>query len=86
MSSLEITIPDALIDTIVQRLKETIGHGTPQTQWLTVREAAAHLGLSQHSLRALIKRNRIPFYRIEGRILLERGELDDWVRAGADSP
>jgi excisionase family DNA binding protein len=50
---------------------------------MTVHEAAAYLRSTPEGIRALIKRQKIPFRRTPGgRILLERGELDTWVAGG----
>lgn len=82
MSSFQIPIPEMLIDELASRLRELIAERQPAARWLTVLDAATHLGLSSNSIRALIKRGRIPFYKVEGRILLEQNELDRWVRSG----
>jgi hypothetical protein len=52
--------------------------------WLDVIGAGAHLGLTENSIRALVKRNEIPVYRTEnGRLRFSVTELDDWVRTGS---
>jgi excisionase family DNA binding protein len=50
--------------------------------WLTVEDAARYLRRSQDAIRASIKRDAIPSYKIRGRRLLNRAELDEWVRRG----
>jgi excisionase family DNA binding protein len=45
--------------------------------WLSVREAAAYLRLSEGSVRQMIRRGTLPSHKIEGRRLLHRTELDD---------
>lgn len=47
--------------------------------WLDVDRAAEHLANSPAAIRALVRRRRIPFHKIEGRILFRASELDAWV-------
>jgi hypothetical protein len=49
--------------------------------WLDVDAASAHLAMSAHAIRHLVKRERIPYVRTpNGRIRFDRGELDRWAR------
>ena len=48
-------------------------------KYLTVREAAEYLRISERNLRNLIKNNKIPFYRLEGKILFKISELDKFI-------
>jgi Helix-turn-helix domain len=51
--------------------------------WLDVAGAGAHLGLSEHAVRGLVKRRRVPVHRTEnGRLRFSATELDEWVRSG----
>lgn len=51
--------------------------------WLDVDGAAAHLAMSEHAIRHLVKRQSIPYRRTpNGRIRFSREELDAWVRGG----
>ena len=79
---IEIPLPDDLITALAQQLEERLLTSARRSRWMTVSAASNYLDLSQHSIRALIKRNRIPFYRVEGRILLDAAELDGWIRGG----
>ena len=51
--------------------------------WLNVKDASAYLGYpSEAGLRALIKRNEVPYHRQpNGRIVLAASELDEWILA-----
>lgn len=82
LSVLEIPIPETLLDVLAGRLAGLLAGSPAAARWLTVRTAAEHLGLSEHAIRALVKRGRIPCHRIEGRVLFGRAELDSWVRSG----
>lgn len=86
MTSVQITIPAELVDMLAEQLEERILASGRRARWLTVRQAADHLGLSANSVRALIKRKRIPHYRVEGRILFDEVELDAWVRGERQHP
>lgn len=58
-----------------------------QTQpgWMDVPAAAAYLSLSEWALRALVKKDAVPFCKVGGRIKFSAADLDAWVRLGADS-
>jgi excisionase family DNA binding protein len=86
VTSVQITIPAELVEMLAEQLEERIRASGRQARWLTVSQAVDHLGLSSNSIRALIKRKRIPHYRVEGRILFDRGELDQWVRGEGQRP
>ena len=46
---------------------------------LTLREAADHLRLSERKLYALVAERRLPFVRIDGRLLFPRRLLNSWL-------
>jgi excisionase family DNA binding protein len=46
---------------------------------LSVREAAAFLGMTQDALRARIKRRVVPFRRLGGRVIFLRSELEQYI-------
>ncbi len=48
-------------------------------KYLTLQEAAKYLHISDRNLRSLIKRNAIPFYQPEGKILFKISELDKYI-------
>ena len=60
--------------------------------WLTLTDAAAYLGCKPCTLRELVTKRRIPFYRdsdgvdtkgrARGKITFRRDELDAWRMAG----
>jgi excisionase family DNA binding protein len=61
----------------------TDANGAP-SPWLTVRDAARYLGLSEHATRKLLDRHAIPRHQLVpgGRILLRRTDLDAYLDAG----
>lgn len=62
---------EALADELAKRLEP---HGTP---WMTVEEAAEYLRASKSWVRARLY--EIPHRKVDGKILIHRRELDDWV-------
>jgi len=50
-----------------------------ETLLLSVKEAAAFLGMTQDALRARIKRRVVPFRRLGGRVMLLRTELEQYI-------
>jgi excisionase family DNA binding protein len=46
---------------------------------LTVADAAAFIRVSESIVRRLIRERRIPYFRIEGRYLLYRPGLEEWI-------
>ena len=87
MTSVPLKISDEFYEALAQRVASRVAAmlGSP-AEWLTVAQAALHLQTSEDGIRALIKRDRIPHHRAAGRVLLERGELDTWVRGGDTRP
>lgn len=49
------------------------------TPVLTVPEAARFLRVSESIIRRLIREHRIPYFQIEGRYLLYRSSLEQWI-------
>jgi len=54
-----------------------------QAMMLDIRAAADFLGTSPKALRHLIERRRIPFRKLGRKVVLLRGELEQWI---ADLP
>ena len=53
-------------------------------QWLTVKEAAEHIGVKVSTLYANIGSRRIPHHKLPGSSLVRfnASELDDWIVSG----
>ena len=47
---------------------------------LTVRGAAQFLHISESVVRRLIREQRIPYFRVNRRVLLHRPALEQWIR------
>jgi helix-turn-helix protein len=63
-----------------EKLAAALADHMPQANpWLTVAEAAEHIGASQRWLRGRLF--DVPHSRVDGRIFLNRSELDKWLLA-----
>lgn len=49
------------------------------TPWLNVKSAARYLGMSEEAMRGLIKRREVEVHRPNGRVFINRKNLDSWV-------
>ncbi len=56
------------------------------SKWLTVGESAIYCRISQSKMRKLIGAGKIPINRIDGKILLNRRELDYLILTGSARP
>jgi excisionase family DNA binding protein len=82
--SASFAIPQQLLeqvaDLIAERLAETMPVSVP-SQFLTVEEAAEHLGCSVDHVRTLYRRGDVVAFRPGRRVLIDRGGLDEYVRS-----
>lgn len=56
------------------------------SKWLSVREAAEYARISESKLRKLIASGGVPIHKIDGKILLNRKELDFLILTGTSRP
>jgi len=79
VTELALTLPAAAIEAIAQRAAEIVAErlgsdgGSP---WLTREQAAAYLSVPVSRLE---KDKTVPAHRWDGRVLYNRGELDEWL-------
>jgi excisionase family DNA binding protein len=73
----EIKLSDESIAKLALVLSQNTGR--IDKKYLTVKEAANYLRTSDRNLRGLMKQNKVPFYRLEGKILFKISELDDML-------
>src|SRR5262245_29210652 len=67
------------LDELAERL------AAPPQRWLTVARAALYADLSEESIRRLIASGKLTAHRpVKGRVLIDRNELDDLIRATAN--
>ena len=85
---IELRLTDDEVNRIASRLAELLKESAqPTERWLDVAAAAAHVGLTEHSIRGLVKRRKVPVHRtLNGRLLFSAVELNDWVRSGGCEP
>jgi excisionase family DNA binding protein len=81
--SITLTIPDELLT----RLAEYLGphlltvEAEPRPSYVTVREAAEHMGCSIDHVRQLYRAKEIRAYRPGKQILIETASLDEYIRS-----
>jgi excisionase family DNA binding protein len=81
----ELRLHNEDLELIARRVAELLNSAQGiGDRWLNVGQAATHLGLSENSVRALVKRQQIPFRRTPNhRLRFSVNELDHWVRTGS---
>lgn len=50
--------------------------------WISITEAAEHLGVTKDSIRKWIKKTGIPAHKIGKLWKFKKSELDEWVKSG----
>jgi len=48
---------------------------------MDVKEASGFLKISEAKLRRLVNEKRVPYFRIDGRILFSRSSVESWVES-----
>ena len=80
---LALEVPNALIETLAHRVAAIVLErleATSNRRWLTVDQAADYIGRSPEAIRGLVKRRELTGYKPDGRLQLDREELDRWMR------
>ena len=54
---------------------------TPE-KWENLEDIAAHLSVSEDTVRTWVKEGKLPFYRAGKRYKFKISEVDEWVRQG----
>jgi len=78
-----LELPEALIDTLAERVAAIVLSRLEETsgrRWLTVEHAAEYLGRTPEAIRGLVKRGELTAFKPDGRLQLDREELDRWMR------
>lgn len=83
-----LTIEDKL-DRLIARIDDQKDTSVLDPTWVTTKQLAQHLGISTAAV-TNIRGCKIPFYKIGGRILFKREEVDEYIQksrymAGRDS-
>jgi len=83
-----LELPNALMDTLAARVAAIVLErleAAPDRRWLSVDSAAEHLDRTPEAIRGLVKRGELTAYKPDGRLQLDREELDRWVRGVRDA-
>jgi excisionase family DNA binding protein len=92
-SPIEVTVPQELLEQLARRVADLIRRDTTdeacmsgegaESPWMTVRQAAAYLGCSRHTIYRHTAAKAIPHRkRRDGQgLLFRRDELDRWIEA-----
>jgi excisionase family DNA binding protein len=73
-------LADAIAKRIFQRLEE--GQGRQKSRLLDVPAAAEYLSRTPSAIRHMIAKGVLPAVRRDGRVYLDRQDLDAWVEMG----
>lgn len=83
-----LTLPDELLDALVERVVELLhnrtgGNTGTDSPWMDFEAALAYLGFSRDKLYKLTAARAIPFRKKRGGqgLLFHRNELDRWLQA-----
>ena len=85
---LALELPNDLIDSIAERVAAIVLErldAAPDRKWLTVDSAAEYIDRTPDAIRGLVKRGELTAYKPDGRLQLDRVELDTWMRGALDA-
>ena len=51
-------------------------------RWLNLEEIAQYIGCSKDTIRTLIKKKTIPFYKVGRQYKFKVSEIDAWIQSG----
>jgi excisionase family DNA binding protein len=84
---LALEVPASLIDALAERVADIVLERLQigsERRWLTVDQAADYVGRTPQAIRGLVKRGELTPYKPDGRLQLDRHELDAWMRGERD--
>jgi len=87
VSGLSLELSAELVETLAQRVAAIVLERFEQSsrhQWFTVEDAAEYIGRTPEAIRGLLKRGELTAYKPDGRVQLNRTELDTWMRGASD--
>ena len=72
---------DAIADATARRVLAELraNPGLPPARALSVAQAASYLGRDQQAVRKLIREGKLPAVRMDGRVQIDRGDLDTLI-------
>ena len=75
---------DALADAIAERVFQRLSQSQEKhvCRLLSVGEAARYIGRTPSAMRHMIAKGMVPCVRRDGRVYLDRPDLDGWIELG----
>lgn len=67
------------IDGLIQKTNNQEKPSSLSTTWITTKQLAQHLGISTAAITNM-RGSKIPYYKIGGRILFKREEVDEYIQ------
>ena len=74
-----LSIIEDKIDRLMTRIDEKKDTSVLDPTWVTTKQLSQHLGISTAAV-TNIRGTKIPFYKIGGRILFKREEVDEYIQ------
>lgn len=83
-AALVLPFPDDWLDEIARRVVALMGQAPTgdADPWMTVTDAARHMGCTTNRVYKLVAQESLPHYREGRRLLFKRSELDSFIRSG----
>jgi len=69
-------LAEAIAEIVMTRIESRLQRDNVQARLFTVQRAAEYMGRSAHSIRHLCNTGKLPVVRIDGRVFLDRQDLD----------
>jgi len=66
------------LDSLIQNIDKQEKSSSLSTTWITTKQLAQHLGISTAAITNM-RGSKIPYYKIGGRILFKREEVDEYI-------
>lgn len=73
-----LSIIEDKLDTLIGRIDVQKDTSVLDTTWVTTKQLSQHLGISTAAV-TNIRGTKIPYYKIGGRILFKREEVDEYI-------
>jgi len=67
------------LDNLIQRIENQKDTSVLDPTWVTTKQLSEHLGISTAAV-TNIRGTKIPYYKIGGRILFKREEVDEYIQ------
>lgn len=71
-----LAVIEGKLDDLIQRIESPPPSSSPT--WITSKQLAQHLGISVAAVTNL-RINKIPYYKLGGRIYFKKQEIDEWI-------